>query len=142
MNEKVISGDEEFRRLMWFLIGGSRGGENRVKILAAIRDRPRNLNQLAKLIGVDYRSVQHHMAILQKNNLVQSSGERYGVVYSIHPWLNHHIETFQQVCTDIGFSSTVCIGSDIQRETNFENSVSVPKVTPRIEQAGDGLHRY
>lgn len=140
---KIISCEEEFRRLLWFLIGGSRGGENRVKILVAIRKRPRNLNQLAKSIGVDYRSVQHHMAILQKNNLVQSSGERYGVMYSLHPWLELHFETFRQVCTEIGFSIAACGGTDIQLELqNLESKVSLPRVMPRIARAGDAPHQY
>lgn len=103
-------GDEEFKRLLWFLIGGGRGGENRARILFAIRERPRNLNQLAKFIGVDYRSVQHHMNVLQKNNLVESSGERYGVVYSIHPWLNHHFATFEIICAKLGFSAAIRTG--------------------------------
>ena len=99
-------GDEEFRRLLWFLIGGGRGGENRARILYAIHDRPRNLNQLAKYIGIDYRSVQHHMSVLQKNNMVESTGQKYGVVYYIHPWLNYHFATFEKVCSQLGFVVT------------------------------------
>ena len=99
------SGDEEFRRLLWFLLGGSRGGENRVRILNAIRARPNNLNQLSRLLEIDYRSVQHHMGVLLKNSLVIGSGEKYGVVYSIHPWLEHHIATFEQVCQKLGYQT-------------------------------------
>lgn len=99
--------DEEFKRLLWFLLGGSRGGENRARILSSIRRRPSNLNRLAKAIGMDYRSVQHHMAVLQRNSLVVSAGQRYGVVYSIHPFLLHHYETFENVCTELGYA-TAC----------------------------------
>jgi DNA-binding transcriptional ArsR family regulator len=97
--------DEEFRRLLWFLLGGSRGGENRVRILSAIRSRPNNLNQLSRLLGIDYRSVQHHMGVLLKNSLVIGSGEKYGIVYSIHPWLHHHFATFELVCEKLGYST-------------------------------------
>lgn len=99
--------DGDFRRLLWFLLGASRGGQNRAKILNAIKERPSNLNQLAKLIGVDYRSVQHHMTILLKNSLVLSSGEHYGVVYSIHPWLEHNFSIFEDLCRKLGFAGQV-----------------------------------
>jgi len=96
--------DDDFRRLLWFLLGASRGGMNRAKIVSTIRERPCNLNQLAKIVGIDYRSVQHHMGILLKNHLVVGSGERYGMVYSIHPWLDHHFATFEDVCGKLGIS--------------------------------------
>jgi len=97
------NGNEDFRRLLWFLLGGSRGGENRARIVCALRSRPRNLNQLANLIGIDYRSVQHHIGVLLKNSLVVGSGQRYGMIFTIHPWLEHHFETFDEVCLKLGF---------------------------------------
>ncbi|MFI5420076.1 MAG: ArsR/SmtB family transcription factor [Nitrososphaerales archaeon] len=97
----------EFQRLLWFLLGGSRGGENRAKIVYALRSRPRNVNQLAKMLNVDYRSVQHHIGILTKNSLVIGSGQRYGMTYSIHPWLEHNIWMFDEICNKIGFSPRI-----------------------------------
>ncbi len=44
------------------------------------------------------------MSVLQKNNLVLSAGQRYGVVYSVHPYLEFHFEVFQQVCGELGYS--------------------------------------
>jgi DNA-binding transcriptional ArsR family regulator len=130
--EQARENDDEFSRLVWFLIGGGRGGENRAKILFAIHERPRNLNQLAKFIGVDYRSVQHHMSVLQKNNMVESSGERYGVVYSIHPWLNYHFRTFEKVCAKLGFQGTPLV----EKSTG-----SFPGVTLQSGPASDVLLR-
>jgi DNA-binding transcriptional ArsR family regulator len=131
--------DEEFRRLLWFLLGGSRGGENRAKILSAIKSRPCNLNQLAKLIGVDYRSVQHHMTVLQKNNLVLSAGQRYGVVYSIHPYLDHHFTTFEQVCRELGYFASILNVS--KSEDHFEaRPKRTETVMPQTGLAGGALH--
>jgi len=126
-------GDEEFRRLLWFLLGGTRGGENRAKILNAIKTRPSNLNQLAKLIGVDYRSVQHHIAVLQKNNLVQSSGVRYGVVYSLHQYLSYHYATFEQVCLQLGYSKNFDSVKDIVTRRRTVAPI------PQTGLAADGL---
>ena len=130
--------DQEFRRLLWFLLGGSRGGENRVKILNAIKFRPSNLNQLARLIGVDYRSVQHHMGVLLKNNLVQSSGQRYGVVYSVHPWLEHHYRIFGEVCEQLGYSATLTVRGIPEEKNDFLQKAIRTEAMPQIARAGDG----
>ena len=45
------------------------------------------------------------MGVLLKNSLVIGSGEKYGVVYSIHPWLDHHLATFEQVCQRLGYQT-------------------------------------
>jgi DNA-binding transcriptional ArsR family regulator len=101
-----MSDMDEFRRLLWFLLGGSRGGENRARIVNALRSRPRNINQLAKLIDIDYRSVQHHIGVLTKNSLIVSSGQGYGATFSVHPWLEHNIGTFYEICQKLGFSNS------------------------------------
>src|ERR1700730_11970525 len=102
----MISNDyngDEFKRLLWFLLGGSRGGENRARIISALRSRPRNINQLARFMAIDYRSVQHHITVLTKNSLIIGSGQRYGAVFTIHPWLEHNIAAFDEICTKMGF---------------------------------------
>jgi len=131
--------DEEFRRLLWFLLGGNRGGENRAKILSAIKSRPCNLNQLAKLIGVDYRSVQHHMTVLQKNNLVLSAGQRYGVIYSIHPYLDYHFKTFQEVCGELGYLAAT-LNISVKSGDHFEARSRAETAMPQTGLAGGALH--
>jgi DNA-binding transcriptional ArsR family regulator len=94
--------DPELRRLLWFLLGGKRGGENRARIIQCVRVRPRNLNQLANELGLQYKAVQHHVKILQSSLLVVPSGEGYGTLYMLHPWFKHHIEIFDEVCAKLG----------------------------------------
>jgi DNA-binding transcriptional ArsR family regulator len=133
------NGDEEFRRLLWFLLGGSRGGENRVRILNALRARPNNLNQLSRLLEIDYRSVQHHMRVLLKNSLVVGSGERYGVVYSIHPWLDYHLATFEQVCQKLGYpvsTSEIAPSKSTRHSKRKVGAIVMPQILP----ASDALH--
>ena len=135
-----INAEEDFRRLLWFMLGGSRGGENRAKILSAIKSRPSNLNQLAKLIDVDYRSVQHHMSVLRKNNLVLGAGQKYGVVYSIHPYLDFHFDIFQKVCGELGYAATLLDISVANTERRLEKIRKKSEVvTPQIGLAGDVL---
>ncbi len=100
--ERRVSGslpdDPDLRRLLWFLLGGSRGGENRAKIIHQLGERPSNLNQLAKELDLLYKLVQYHVNVLKRNSLLLTSGEGYGKMYFLSPWLEAHLWIFQEVC--------------------------------------------
>ncbi|MDA4112009.1 MAG: winged helix-turn-helix domain-containing protein [Thaumarchaeota archaeon] len=98
--------DPDLRRLLWFLLGGKRGGENRARIIQIVWRRPSNLNQLAKELDLQYKAVQHHVRVLVTSSLLVSSGEKYGTVYMLSPWFEHHMEIFVEVCGSIGFELT------------------------------------
>ena len=89
--------DPDARRLLWFLFAGSRGGENRIKIIDLLKEQPYNMNQLAEAMGLDYKAIQHHIRVLEKNNMVTKQGEKYGVLYFISNYLEHNIEAFDEV---------------------------------------------
>ena len=65
-----MANDPDAKRLLWFVFTGSRGGLNRLKIIFSIKEKPMNTNQLAKELGLDYKAIQHHIKILEKNNLI------------------------------------------------------------------------
>ena len=89
--------DPDARRLLWFLFAGSRGGENRIRIINLLKEQPYNMNQLAEAMGLDYKAIQHHIRVLEKNNMVTKQGEKYGVLYFISNYLEHNIEAFDEV---------------------------------------------
>jgi DNA-binding transcriptional ArsR family regulator len=89
--------DPEAKRLLWYLFAGSRGGENRIRIIDLLKERPQNMNQLAETLGVDYKAVQHHIGVLEKNNMVTKIGEKYGVLYFISNYLEANVEAFNGV---------------------------------------------
>lgn len=89
--------DPEAKRLLWFLFAGSRGGENRIRIIDLLKERPHNTNQLAEAMGVDYKAVQHHVGVLEKNNMVSRAGEKYGVLYFISNYLEANMEAYNEV---------------------------------------------
>ena len=89
--------DREAKRLLWYLFAGSRGGENRIKIIDLIKEQPHNINQLAEALGVDYKAVQHHISVLEKNNMVTKVGEKYGVLYFISAYLEVNIDAFNEI---------------------------------------------
>jgi len=67
--------------VLWYVLASTRGGENRARILRAVDERPRNANQLAEDLNLDYTTVRHHMDVLVENNVVTKSGDDYGAVY-------------------------------------------------------------
>jgi DNA-binding transcriptional ArsR family regulator len=89
--------DPEAKRLLWFLFAGSRGGENRIRIIDLLKGQAYNMNQLAEALGLDYKAVQHHVGVLEKNNMVTKAGEKYGVLYFISNYLEANIEAFNEV---------------------------------------------
>ena len=64
------------RNLLWYLIAGTRGGETRGKILMLIKNNPANANKIAELLKLDYKTVRHHLAILEKNNLLITTSSK------------------------------------------------------------------
>jgi DNA-binding transcriptional ArsR family regulator len=69
------------KRILWHLLGGTRGGPLRIRILQALLDRPYNTNQLAVLLGADYKTIQHHLRVLVENRLLELRGGGYGATY-------------------------------------------------------------
>lgn len=71
----------ETKRLFWFIFAATRGGMNRIRIMSHLRNTPTNTNQLTKIIGLDYKSIQHHIRTLEKNNIITKVGNNYGATY-------------------------------------------------------------
>lgn len=95
--------DPELRRLLWYVLGGARGGENRARIISQLSVRPLNLNQLADRLGVDYRTVMHHMDVLRSNSLVVGQGDKYGAMYFLSPRLEAGMGIFREIAVQLRF---------------------------------------
>ena len=85
------------KRLMWFLFGGTRGGKKRLEIVTLLANSPLNTNQLSRELRIDYKAVQHHLNVLEKNNMIIKDGKRYGAVYIITPLLENCMAAFDEI---------------------------------------------
>lgn len=85
------------RKVLWWLIGGSRGGRNRVRIIRALNDKPMNANQLATMLDLDYKTVRHHLDKLEENNVVMSMGDKYGKTYFLTEQMEQHLDILDDV---------------------------------------------
>jgi DNA-binding transcriptional ArsR family regulator len=83
------------RRVIWWLIVGTKGGVNRARILRALHERPYNANQLSEVLGLDYKTVRHHLKVLLDNKVITEAGGGYGMVYFLSEGMEGEYEVFK-----------------------------------------------
>ncbi|MFC7210295.1 winged helix-turn-helix domain-containing protein [Natronoarchaeum sp. GCM10025321] len=88
-------------KALWYLFAGSRGGTNRVRIVKELRDRPRNANELADQLDVDYNTITHHLDMLTEHDVVEPSDHDYGKMYFLTDRFGRHSETFEQIASKV-----------------------------------------
>lgn len=88
--------DRQTRKLLLFLFSGTRGGFTRLRIIMLLLKTPCNMHQIAKEIGLDYKAIQHNIRVLEKNNMVSKSGEKYGSIYRLSNFLEFNIRALDE----------------------------------------------
>ena len=83
--------DKQTRKLLLYLFTGTRGGFTRMRIIMLLLEQPYNTHQMAKELDLDYKAVQHHMQVLEKNNMVTKIGEKYGAIFHLSNFLEYNI---------------------------------------------------
>lgn len=83
--------------VLWYMLTGARGGPNRLRILRALNERPRNANQLAEDLDLDYTTVRYHLEVLQDHDAVHDSGDGYGTVYLVTDAVHRNWETVERI---------------------------------------------
>ena len=89
------------KNLLFYVFAGSRGGENRIRIISALQSSPRNINQLANDLGLNYRAIQHHIEVLEKNNLITKVGEKYGANYFLSTFFEANQDTYNEIISKL-----------------------------------------
>ena len=85
------------KRLLWWILVGSAGGVNRTRILQEITKTPRNANELATLLKLDYKTTRHHLDMLEKNRLITTMGNKYGTLYFPSELLEENMHFFKEI---------------------------------------------
>ena len=97
---------DPMKRLLYWLLEGTKGGPTRVQLLSILSKKPMNMRQLALAAKLDYKTVEHHVELLMKNSVLEHSGNGYGQVYFISD-----IATAQD-----GFGNLIKGGKDGKRQ--------------------------
>jgi len=84
-------------KALWYLLAGTRGGRNRARIIQCLSERPRNANQLAEELDLDYNTVRHHLDMLVDHGVIEPGESEYGKLYFLTERFEHNEETFETI---------------------------------------------
>jgi DNA-binding transcriptional ArsR family regulator len=86
------------KQLLWYLIAGTRGGVNRARIIETLHGRPYNAHQLGEALGLDYRTIRHHLDLLVRNGLLtRPAGDAYAAPYFLSTILEANYAVFEEI---------------------------------------------
>ncbi len=96
---------EGMRRLLWYLLAGTKGGITRIHIISLLKERPYNINQLSTKLKMNYKSIEHHIKVMEENNIIMSSEKKYGAVY----FLSQRIDftAFEEIKKKLGVEHAI-----------------------------------
>lgn len=97
----ISASKRPLKYLLGWLIAGTRGGITRARIIRTLKETPQNANQLTNLLKMDYRTIRHHLKILQKNRIITSAGDRYGTTYFLSPVMEENYALFEEIVNKI-----------------------------------------
>jgi len=83
--------DKQTSTLLFYLFTSTRGGFTRLRIIMLLLKQSYNTHQLALELQLDYKAVQHHMKVLEKNNMILKIGEKYGARFHLSAFLEVNI---------------------------------------------------
>jgi len=83
------------------VFAASRGGQNRIRIIFALKQSPFNAHQLTKNLDLNYRAIQHHLGVLEKNNLISHLGQKYGTNYFLSTLLEVNMRAFDELVLNL-----------------------------------------
>jgi len=91
------------KNLLWYLVAGTKGGETRGKIIDLIKKKPSNANKIAEMLKLDYKTVRHHLEVLEKNNIITAVNKgNYGAVYFLSELMESNIKFFNEIWEQFG----------------------------------------
>ena len=91
------------KNLLWYLIAGTKGGETRGRMIEFIRKNPSNANKIAEMLKLDYKTVRHHIEVLEKNNVITAVNKgNYGAVYFLSELMQANIKLFDEIWAKFG----------------------------------------
>ncbi|WP_409199928.1 ArsR/SmtB family transcription factor [Methanobrevibacter sp. DSM 116169] len=89
------------KKILTWLILGTKGGYNRAKMIKYLHDTPSNAHQLAENLNLNYRTITYHLKVLEEVNVITSVGKKYGKTYFISDELNDNFESFKEIWKQI-----------------------------------------
>ena len=89
------------KHLLWMVFAASKGGQNRIRIVFALKRSQFNAHQLTKELDLNYRAIQHHLQVLERNNLISHIGQKYGTNYFLSSLLETNMKAFDELVLNL-----------------------------------------
>ena len=91
------------KNLLWYLVAGTKGGETRGRIIELLKKNPSNANKIAGILKLDYKTVRHHLGVLEKNNVITAINKgNYGAVYFLSDLMQENFKVFGEIWEQFG----------------------------------------
>ena len=100
------------RKVLWWLIGGARGGRNRFRIIKTLEREPMNANQLASTLDLDYKTIRHHLDLLVENDVVEAVGDGYGDTYFLSERMESNLDVLESIAESADFEGDGLTGDE------------------------------
>ena len=105
------------------LILGQKGGENRLRILKMLSERPSNINQLAVALNISYNTARYHAKILLDNRIItRPESSSYGDVFFLNPELDSDDELLNEMDRMLNLHKADVLENEDELSLIFENS--------------------
>ncbi|MCZ7356655.1 MAG: PAS domain S-box protein [Candidatus Methanoperedens sp.] len=83
------------KKLLYYLIEGTRGGKTRALILTHLSEKSYNAHQLAVALNKDYKTIRHHLEVLVKNGIIIRGNHGYSNIYFISKDIAESLNSLQ-----------------------------------------------
>jgi len=87
---------------LWWIIAATRGGPTRARIISHLKRHPSNASQLAESLGLDYKTIRHHVELLEENRLLVKVGGKYAATFFLSPELESNYSKFEEILKRFG----------------------------------------
>jgi len=64
--------------------------------------RPYNMHQISKELRLDYKTVQHHIKVLEENRVVTAEEKKYGTIYFPSGLFENVKDIFNEIKNKVG----------------------------------------
>ncbi len=102
----AVTIEPAFKRLVMYFLVGTRGGHNRMKIIRLLKAEPMNANRIGEKLELDYKTVQHHIKVLEENKFIEASSPKgtYGTMYFLSPYFEKKLALMDEMWVGFGKS--------------------------------------
>ena len=96
-NYENIKIDKHMEKAFSSVFTGMSGRYTRLRIICSITENPMNTLEISKKLNLDYKTIQHSINVLEKNNFIVREGTGYGDVFFPSEMITSNLPTLYAV---------------------------------------------